>query len=63
MTLCLPKMQPHTKFIPASNNINEIYSKHDYSRNKVKARIKVTRKLVDDTPSSQDASTHKIWYS
>ena len=43
MTLCHPKMQPHTKFgIPSSNNI-EKSSKHDYFKTRSEVKVTVTK--------------------
>ena len=63
MTLCHPKIQMHTKFvIPTSNNIGEmLWTQIFKTRSEVK--VIVTQKMVRDTLSSQDASTHLIWNS
>ena len=44
MTLCYPKMQPHTKFgIPSSNNIEKKCSKHDYSKTRSEVKVTLTQ--------------------
>ena len=62
MTLCHPKIQMHTKFgIPSSNNMK--CSGHNYSKTRSEVTVIVTQKVVHDTLSYQDASTHLIWNS
>ena len=63
MTLCHPKMQPHTKLgITSSNNR---WNAQDTIILKTRSEIKitVTEKMVHGTMPSQDASTHLIWNS
>ena len=64
-TLRHPKIHPHTKFeITTSNNIRDLLGTR-YSKNKVRVQGQghSSPKIVCDTPSSQDASTHQIWNS
>ena len=54
MTLCFPKMQPHTKFgLDRRNAPDTIILKS-------RSEVKVTVTMVYDTLPSQDASTHQI---
>ena len=52
---------PNLKFLPQI--ILEICSGHDYSKDLVRGQGQSDPKMVRETPSSQDASTHKIWNS
>ena len=64
MTLCHPKMQPHTKFgIPSSNNIEKKCSDYDYSKHYVRGQGHSDPNMVCNTWPSQEASTHQIWNS
>ena len=60
MTLCHPKMQPHTKFgTPCSNNIEKMLQTY-YSKNLVRGQGHSDPKLACNTWPSEDASTHQI---
>ena len=60
VTLRHPKTHPHTKFeIPTSNNIRDMLRTRLFKKLGQRSRSK----MVCDTPSSQDASTHQIWNS
>ena len=60
--LCHPKMHPYTKFeIPTSNNMR-------YVPDTIILKTRLGQghsdpKMVNNTPPSQDASTHQIWNS
>ena len=58
-TLRHPKMHPPTKFeIPTSNNIRDMLRTR-----LLRGQGHSDPKMVRDTPSSKDASTHQIWNS
>ena len=63
MTLCHQKLHPHTKFgILTFNNIR--YSPDTiFLKTRSEVKVTVTHKMVQDTPSSQDAFIHQNWDS
>ena len=63
MTLHHPKMHPQTKSgIRNSKNIRYVQDTIVLEKMSV-VKVTVTQKMVHDTQSSQDASTHQIWDS
>ena len=63
MTLCHPKMQPHTKFGIPTWNRKKCSNMIIIKKNWVRGQGHSDSKLVFDTWPSQDAFTHQIWNS